>query len=303
MFARHLRRLRVRLQARRLGGDVWKLPDLTEAEIGFGFEQRQEAFAQGCRLLNLTSAGDAKYGYRRKSIGAPVRDANGSSGWLKIVGFRSRRGNWTGEAELTADSVADVPKPALLNHAQWSRDKLTWRALHFAFAPAAMVADTAWVFAAPRNLDEGWYAELKRAVGKTSDTPISRWQSHPGTIAKTIVDRFGSRAPFQVSEWRTAHGDLGWNNITAPELVLIDWEYWGAAPRASDAATLLTNSVMEPGTYRRIEELFADDLDTSSGLVARLYQIARRLSEIEAGYADPRQHRPLEAEAGRLLRR
>jgi hypothetical protein len=48
--------------------------------------------------------------------------------------------------------------------------------------------------------------------------------------------------------------------------------------------------------------MFAHDLDTPTGVVARLYQYARRLIKIEAGIRDPRDHRTIETEAKRLLR-
>lgn len=286
---------------RRPAAAEWKIADLTESEIGFRFEQQQEAFLHGCRLLNATQIGDPRYGYRRKSIGAPVRQNDGSTGWLKITGFHKDRVIWTGRAELSADRITDVPKPALLNHADWRTGDLSWRALLFSLAPSPTVSDTSC--AVMPELDDGWFSELSRVVTQISRTPLSRWSVHPGAIARVISRRFGRRVPYQVDEWRTAHGDLGWNNVTAPQFTLIDWEFWGAAPRGFDAATLLTNSTLDPDLFRRIETLFAEDLETPSGIVARLYQFGQRLGGVEAGLADPREYRPLEAAAKRLLRR
>jgi hypothetical protein len=58
----------------------------------------------------------------------------------------------------------------------------------------------------------------------------------------------------------------------------------------------------DPALRRRIAAACADDLDTPSGLVARLLTIARHLDWIERGFADPREHKPLEQEAAQLLR-
>jgi hypothetical protein len=55
--------------------------------------------------------------------------------------------------------------------------------------------------------------------------------------------------------------------------------------------------------YERFEIAFADDLNTRSGLIARLHTIAGRLKRIEEGKSDPRHYRRLEREADRLLRR
>jgi hypothetical protein len=83
--------------------------------------------------------------------------------------------------------------------------------------------------------------------------------------------------------------------------MLLDWEFWGAAPRGFDAATLLAHSFLDPALFRRIEAAFADDLNTRSGIAARLYQFASLLNKIEADLRDPREHRIAEAEARRLL--
>jgi hypothetical protein len=291
--------LRWRLRTR-LGVAEWKIADLSEAEIGFRFEQQQEAFLHACRLLKATQMGEPRYGYRRKSIGAPVRQSDGSTGWLKITGFHKDKVIWTGRAELSADRITDVPKPSLLDHADWRAGDLSWRALLFSLTPSPTVSDTSYAIAP--NLDDQWFLELRRVVRRISSTPLSRWNVHPGAIARVIARRFGRRAPYQVDEWRTAHGDLGWNNVTAPQLTLIDWEFWGAAPRGFDAATLLTNSTLDPDLFRRLETLFAEDLETPSGVIAQLYQFGQRLSAIESGNANPREYRPLETAAKRLLR-
>jgi thiamine kinase-like enzyme len=138
------------------------------------------------------------------------------------------------------------------------------------------------------------------AIGRV---PLSRWLLHPGTARRVITKRFGSKAPYQIDEWRTAHGDLNWSNLTAPQLTILDWEFWGVAPRGFDAATLLTHTFYDPALFRRIEALFQEDLNSSSGVVARLYHYARRLEAIEAGKLDPSEHGLVEAEAIRVSRR
>lgn len=125
---------------------------------------------------------------------------------------------------------------------------------------------------------------------------------HPGRVACVIGQRFGRKAPYDIDEWWSAHGDLTRGNVTARHLTLLDWEFWGAAPRGYDAATLLSLSFGDPALFRRIEATFAADLETPSGIVARLYRYALRLDNIEAGVRNPREHQAIEAEARRLLR-
>ena len=88
----------------------------------------------------------------------------------------------------------------------------------------------------------------------------------------------------------------------APSLSLIDWEFYGAAPRGYDAAMLLMLASKDPELHDRLEKAFAEDLNTRSGLIARLYTIASRLKRMEEGKSDPRYYRKMEREAERLLR-
>src|SRR5262249_18638582 len=43
--------------------------------------------------------------------------------------------------------------------------------------------------------------------------------------------------------WATAHGDLHFANLCAPNLHLLDWEGWGLAPAGYNAATLHSHSL------------------------------------------------------------
>jgi hypothetical protein len=50
-----------------------------------------------------------------------------------------------------------------------------------------------------------------------------------------------------VTYWHTAHADLHWNNLTAPDRVLLDRESWGQAPFGYGIATLYCHSLLVPG--------------------------------------------------------
>jgi hypothetical protein len=68
----------------------------------------------------------------------------------------------------------------------------------------------------------------------------------------------------------TAHADLHWGNLTAPQCNLLDWEDWGLAPGGLDAATLWGFSLGVPSLAERVEREFRADLDTRSGKLAKL---------------------------------
>jgi hypothetical protein len=192
--------------------------------------------------------------------------------------------------------------PKILRETEWQGDGVSWHAFQFTRAPSPSIQSTPWISAPMPDLGDRWIADLSRALAAVSAAPLSRWVIHPGLVARVIAQRFGRKAPYDIDEWRSAHGDLNWGNLTAPELSLLDWEQWGAAPRGFDAATLLSLSIGEAALYRRLERAFAGELATPSGKVARLFTLARRLNRIEAGLQDPREHRPIEREAWRVLR-
>lgn len=202
---------------------------------------------------------------------------------------------------MSASSITGVPKPAILREFDLNADGVRCHALQFTLAPSPAVIETPWIVHPLGSIDERWLGELRQAIDRISELPLTRWLIHPGRVARIIVQRFGRKAPYTIDEWRTAHGDLNWSNLTAPNLMLLDWERWGAAPRGFDAATLLAFSFRDPALFRRIETIFADDLNAPAGVVARLYQYSQRLTNIEAGIRDPRDHRAIEAEAKRLL--
>lgn len=303
-LSRRLRRFRTRWRAFQMPADAaWNWPGSTDTISGFSPRQQQDAIDEACRILFAVQAGDVHCSILRKSIGVAVRGGDGSTSWLKIVGSRTTNNEWTLNGERQAQAIAGVPKPAILREIEWNADGANWHAFQFAVAPSPAVLTTPWCAGPLPSIDDGWLTQLKQAIDRLSAVPLSRWLIHPGHVARVVSGRFGRKAPYFADEWRTAHGDLNWSNLTAPNLALLDWEHWGAAPRGFDAANLLTHSLNAPDLFRKIERLFADDLETPSGIVARLYFFARRLDKIEAGMRDPRGHRPLEAEAKRLLRR
>jgi len=304
-LSQRLRRFGVRWRASRMAaGEPWSLPDPRAEIAGFRPDQQHEALSAACRLLDVEECGEPRrYGRQRKSVGTTVRARDGSANWLKVVCLHSRAAIWMRDGELSAPEIPNVSRPSIIRTIDWNADGISWCALQFTLAPSLPAAETAALTRPIATVDDNWLAGLKRALDRVGEMPLTRWHAHPGTIARVVARRFGRRAPIDIDEWRNAHGDINWGNVTMPSLALLDWEYWGAAPRGFDAATLLVHSIIDSAMTRRITALFADDLETPTGRVAQLYLMARHLDQIEAGFGDPRHHGPLEAEARRLLKR
>jgi hypothetical protein len=300
---RRARRLLLQWRASRMpAGAEWREASTVAGISGVPPEQQERAIEAACRTIGSERFGEARSGVMRRSIGIAARTADGTATWLKIARTDDKTQQWAQQGERLAQSMADVPMPRILREFEWHADGIPWHAFQFTLAPSPSVQKTPWISAPMPVLGDHWIAALKRAVAAVSSVPLSRWLVHPGLVTRIVAHRFGRKAPYNIVEWRNAHGDLTWSNLTAPEISLLDWEQWGAAPRGFDAALLLSLTITEPELYRRLEAAFAEDLDTPSGKVARLYTLARRLNRIEAGLHDPREHRPTEREAWRVLR-
>jgi hypothetical protein len=303
-LSRRIRRFRVRRQATRLRPDEsWTRTLSPTVTYGEQPEFRQNAIREACRILDAEPVGEARYSERSNTIGTHIRSRDGASSWLKLAQVSTKLGEWLRRGELAVRPFEGVPMPEILREFECGSDGLNWHALQFSFAPSPAVLTQSWIARPLKTVEDRWLKQLKQAILNINKAPLTRWGVHPGHVARLIGRRFGKSAPHTVDEWRTAHGDLQWSNLTAPDLMLLDWENWGAAPRGFDAATLLSHSFMDPALFRRIEAVFAEDLNTPSGVVARLFQYSRILDAIEAGARDPREHRVAEIEAKKLLRR
>lgn len=280
---------------------VWTMPEHRGAVSNFALQGQADAFAIACERLGVRPVGETKWGYRRKSIGAAVLDQTGKRSWLKVDGLRGGPNEWQWAGEPGAEAFGDLPKPAVLQVARWTEGDTHWRALRSTIAPSPAIQETPWLKPPFPAVTDRWLCELKNVLDRISSLPMTRWRLVAEQISGPIRDRFGDSAPEVVDEWRSAHGDLNWANLTAPQLSVLDWEHWGRAPRGFDAATLLAFSAADADLFRRIETVFADDLNSPSGVVARLYCFAQRLDGIENGRADPREYAPLERAAAAIL--
>ena len=80
--------------------------------------------------------------------------------------------------------------------------------------------------------------------------------------------------------------------------MLLDWESWCLAPRGYDIGRLLAFSVLNPTVTRRLQVLFADELETPSGQVGLWAGIAIVKHQIATGQINPALGEPL----GHLIR-
>jgi hypothetical protein len=109
------------------------------------------------------------------------------------------------------------------------------------------------------------------------------------------------RVNFDHVVWSTAHGDLHWANLTAPQCWLLDWESWGTAPAGYDPALLHLVSLTQPDLARNFYRLHRHELDTPTGRIAQLAAVSKVLELVDRG-RHPELGVPVRQHAEQVLR-
>ncbi|MFE0022233.1 aminoglycoside phosphotransferase [Amycolatopsis sp. NPDC059021] len=251
--------------------------------------------------FDVTVTAAPTFGWRLRSISAPVTGQH-SPAWLRVVSEEpqwARGEGWTGNAD--ANVITAVRKPTVLDVYEWpEHDWRNQRAELMLLLPGTPAAAIDVPHSDP-PLPETWWTDLSHGLRTLAETPTDRVYANQARVTQRIRQRFGDTVETTVASWTTAHADLHWANLMAPDLGIVDWELWGTAPAGLDAATLYSYSLLVPETAERIHGLFADLLDTPTGRIAQLYVAARLLRRIESSGDHPELAEPLTTHAARLL--
>ncbi|MEZ5820330.1 MAG: hypothetical protein R3D82_05945 [Xanthobacteraceae bacterium] len=278
-------------------------PD-AEVPLFYGFVTRglDAAFEEACRRLKVTQMQTPQHSLGSKSAGGRIRFGDGSLGWLKVSGVPVGTMNPRRQREASPRVRNDIPTPQVFRTIQWTSKAIRWQATTMSL----VVFPTVDRFLADGGSlagDDEWIARLRTALSQIAALTCSHHCMTQEYVAHAILPRFGPDAPHVATEWHTAHGDLSWGNLTAPELFVLDWESWGLAPRAYDAAYLTVHSMEDVDLMLRLEQEFADEFSSSSGCVGLLVACAEMLNRIEAEQLDAWHARNIEAIAQRGLHR
>ncbi|WP_116247393.1 phosphotransferase [Nocardiopsis sp. FIRDI 009] len=259
----------------------------------------RELLTRAAEGFGTILVGEAVFGWRDRSIGAPAHGPRGDA-WVRVTTEHLSWAHgtyWTGNADSSA--ITNVPKPEMIEVTEWEDTPNRVRAELMTRLPGRVCSQTAELRHSP-ELDDTWWTDLKAAVDRVGETSTERVAVSQEAITRRLTVFFADAIDPTVHEWRTAHADLHWNNLLAPELGILDWESWGRAPAGLDAATLLCHSLSRPATATLVRETFADQLNTPDGVRAQLYVIARLLLRIERGDS-PELTIPLHRHAAGLL--
>ncbi|MEU8437106.1 aminoglycoside phosphotransferase [Streptomyces sp. NPDC029216] len=192
--------------------------------------------------------------------------------WVRLAWCRPEQlssAAWTGiEASV---AIKGVPRPRWYAGSQWhdAERGVVWRVDEMSRASTSAVSATGSVDQEP-DLPARWWVELRHALAGLAGHTTERVCLRQEHLTARVREVFGDELDTTVTDWACSHGDLGWANVTAPELILLDWESWGAAPVGYDAACLWSASLAVPALAERVLTEFADVLETRSGRLSRL---------------------------------
>lgn len=250
-------------------------------------EQRRRDWMEGhlewaAQELGVERVGTPLHTSRFHSVGCRVLDA-GEDAWLRVVYDDPEwgDGNYLG-GNVAANAIEGVPKPTVKRWSDWEDNGRRMRG-----EVSTFVADTAistgMIPTAKPSLSEQWLTDLDQALQALSAHPVPDSGVDASYVNDGIRAFFGIEIDIASVPWTTAHCDLHWGNLTAPRLVILDWEIWGRAPAGYDAASLLCATLTYPDTAQRIQGALAKFLDTDSGRVATLAAAVRFLRFADSG--------------------
>lgn len=253
--------------------------------------------------LSVSLAGEARYGWKRKSAGCRVIGEKDHEYWLRVQ-YRSLDEEpgklWHGE--IDAAGIAGVKKPELKENVEWKETsaRLGWRGdlLTFISAPACSPTPE---LRQPVNPDPSWFKTLRDSLEHLGEHNTSRINTRQDLITRRIDERFGSGVDTEIERWTTVHGDMHWANLTAPDCWILDWEAWGQGPRGLDAAFLLCFSLLQPPVADSVYDFFRDWLDTPDGIRSQLFAAAELLRMTDLYGDHPDLLSPLSQHAGEIL--
>lgn len=216
---------------------------------------------------------------KRRSVGARTDRET----WVRIErrGL-DRIGVQGGDGIASAEALRGIAKPAWLSGVAWRDEEVPvmWRADETGLLPGAPVGSA--VVAEDPGLAEEWWASLNASLEAlaaqhtnriaTPDTETLTQELVTGTI-HTVFPGVDTT----VADWRPAHADLNWANVTAPVFCVFDWEDWGMAPCGLDAANLWGASLAVPALADRVRRERSNDLASRDGKLMTLFVAAKIL--------------------------
>jgi hypothetical protein len=248
-----------------------------------GPDDLRGALPAAAAALGVAVIGQPVYGFGEHSIGCRTTGPQGD-GWLRVITERVVWANgefWEGTA--AAAMIEGIAKPTWHASHEWEDGDYRVRADLMSYVPVPVCSPTL-VLRAGLELPDGWWASLRRSLDALAAWPTERTAFGQELATRRLLTFFGGQVDPTVGAWTTAHADLHWANLTAPDCHLLDWEGWGAGPAGYDAALLYCTSLLQPDVATRVYEVFADVLDSPDGIRAQLCAASTLLLRVAYGH-------------------
>ncbi|MCO6007154.1 aminoglycoside phosphotransferase [Actinoallomurus purpureus] len=244
----------------------------------------RDALDHAARLFGLELIGAPVFGWRDRSISAAVVPlAGGVRRWLRVV---AEHLSWTGDDWWTgnrdAAAITGIAKPRVIDAREWADDGQALRAEVMTYIAGRPCSPTPELHHGI-DLPPSWWHALRDGLDHLADVPTNRRAIDQDRVSTRLRIFFGDQIDTRIDRWTTAHADLHWANLTAPELAVLDWEMWGRAPYGYDAATLHCHSLLQPGIAQTMHDTFAYLLDTPDGRRTQLFVITNMLMRADRG--------------------
>jgi hypothetical protein len=250
-------------------------------------EQRRRDWMEGhldwaAQKLDVERVGRPLHTSSFHSVGCRVLDA-GEYAWLRVVYDDPEwgDGDYLGH-NVAANDIRGVPKPTVKRWSEWEDNSRRMRGEVSTFVADAAISTGMAPLEEP-ILTEQWLTDLDQALRAVSAHLVPDHGLDASYVNDGIRAFFGIEVDVAAVPWTTAHCDLHWGNLTAPGLVILDWEIWGRAPAGYDAASLLCTTLTYPNSAERVRRALAHFLDTPSGRVATLAAAVRFLRFADGG--------------------
>ena len=259
--------------------------DLSPADIGHR-RRLTDIHLAASSQLGCALDQQRRWGWYDRSLSGRATRAE-QKVWIRTVTEQSQWVDmlfWTGNFE--ANKIVGVPKPIVLDSVE-TRDEDRWFRTEVMTLVDQAPASPTPAATTPPAIDDAWLNQLRTSLEVLAAASTTREAKVQDDVTQQLREYFGDRIDPQVEQWVTSHGDLHWANLTAPSLVILDWEQWGLAPYGYDIATLYCHSLLVPETAAAIRHRFTHILDSPDGRRAQLLAIARMLSRTRMGdYTD-----------------
>jgi hypothetical protein len=234
--------------------------------------------------LSPAPAGHEAWGWHGRTLSQAVIAADGPA-WLRLgcsLAGQSDHIFWRGSCEAAGAIPGTVPRPRLRRLHDFSDQAWEYRAELYDYVAVRPIASTP-TLTVEHDLPPTWWAALRAALGVVATVPTRRHTTQQQYLDWAMPKFLGTALDTHVPAWTTAHGDLHWANLCAPDLQIFDWEGWGLAPAGYDVAVLHSYSLLTPHTAARIRTEFAHLLDTPAGRFAELVAITELLHSTTRG--------------------